>query len=110
MLSAFGEVDAAIERGDESLALSALIRAHSAIGTDQANLRVLLTKASSARSQMKDADKAESCDDLIRQISLQLGERLPERRTFREGMPVSTSNEIPGWEVSGYVGEARPRT
>jgi uncharacterized protein YbjQ (UPF0145 family) len=24
---------------------------------------------------------------------------------FRQGMPVSTSNDVPGWEVTGYIGE-----
>ena len=27
------------------------------------------------------------------------------RPRFRDGMPVSTANEIPGWQVTGYIGE-----
>jgi uncharacterized protein YbjQ (UPF0145 family) len=26
-------------------------------------------------------------------------------RTFRRGLPVSTSNEVPGWEITDYLGE-----
>ena len=28
-----------------------------------------------------------------------------ERRNLRSGMPVSTSNDLPGWEISDYLGE-----
>jgi len=28
-----------------------------------------------------------------------------ERRNLRSGMPVSTSNDLPGWEVTDYLGE-----
>jgi uncharacterized protein YbjQ (UPF0145 family) len=27
------------------------------------------------------------------------------RSPYRIGMPISTSNEIPGWEITGYIGE-----
>jgi uncharacterized protein YbjQ (UPF0145 family) len=30
---------------------------------------------------------------------------MPGRPRFREGIPVSTSNEVPGWEVTDYIGE-----
>jgi uncharacterized protein YbjQ (UPF0145 family) len=30
---------------------------------------------------------------------------MPARPRFRDGIPVSTSNEIPGWQVTEYIGE-----
>ena len=32
-------------------------------------------------------------------------QRFPVERVSREGMPVATSNEIPGYEITGYVRE-----
>jgi uncharacterized protein YbjQ (UPF0145 family) len=40
-------------------------------------------------------------EDLRRQASV----TTPIERSFRRGIPVSTSNEVPGWQVTDYLGE-----
>lgn len=53
----------------------------------------------------------EEAERLRHLSSVDWSEAAPARRraeaaaTFRRGMPVSTSNEVPGWEITGYVGE-----
>jgi uncharacterized protein YbjQ (UPF0145 family) len=43
--------------------------------------------------------------DPARSQRLQHEARAEIERTFRTGMPVSTANGVPGWEVTGYLGE-----
>jgi uncharacterized protein YbjQ (UPF0145 family) len=43
--------------------------------------------------------------DAARSEKLQREARSTIERAFRTGIPVSTSNEVPGWEITGYLGE-----
>ena len=55
--------------------------------------------------------RCESCGFVTQPWDAEAADRLQNppqiipRSPYRVGMPVSTSNEIPGWEVTGYIGE-----
>jgi uncharacterized protein YbjQ (UPF0145 family) len=65
------------------------------------------------RMGLKTASKrCESCgfvtsewDETKAEQLLNAGVPAAPHPTFRVGMPVSTANEVPGWEITGYVGE-----
>lgn len=92
--------------GDEKAAIRDLTGARAAIANDQELLPLLAAAARAVQPALRDPSCRTACERLLAAIARDLGEAAPRQsRTFREGIPVSTANEIPGWVIIDYVGE-----
>lgn len=91
------------------------IRALQSMGTaaDRADYEALTRIAGEIRDRTSKGRERTQCEGLIEHAekSIRLIDHPEERVTFtapspfRQGMPVSTSNDVPGWEVTEYIGE-----
>lgn len=94
---------------------SRAIRAFQGLGSaaDRTDYETLIMLAGKIREQTSKGRKRVQCDGLIAHAekSIRLIDHPEERVTvatpspFRQGLPVSTSNDVPGWEVTEYIGE-----
>lgn len=91
------------------------IRALQSLGTaaDRTDYETLTRLAGEIRDRTSKGRERVQCDGLITHAekSIRLIDHPEERVTvatpspFRQGLPVSTANEVPGWEVTEYIGE-----
>jgi Uncharacterized conserved protein len=99
------EAQALLSAGRYEPALSALVLAEASFAGNPAQLEELLERARSVRTNTDEAEVRAGCDVVIARVHTRLGLPIPTPRFFREGIPVVTSNEIPGFEIVDYVGE-----
>jgi uncharacterized protein YbjQ (UPF0145 family) len=100
-----------LSRGDFSRAIRALQTLGAA--ADRTDYKALIRLAREIREQTSKGRERVQCDGLIAHAekSIRFIDH-PEERVviaipspFRQGLPVSTSNDVPGWEITEYVGE-----
>jgi uncharacterized protein YbjQ (UPF0145 family) len=96
------------EQGDDSKALKELWRAH---GESPANAEALteILLLAEAISDQSEGRRARDADMLATATRNSLGNLArpiaPATPHYREGMPVTTANELPGYQITEYVGE-----
>jgi uncharacterized protein YbjQ (UPF0145 family) len=96
--------------GKTEAAVEALWTAEASVRGNRDELEVLLELARAVKvesvSKKVSREVATLIDSLQDSISnAQSMPTMPVRPRFREGIPVSTSNEVSGWEVTDHIGE-----
>jgi uncharacterized protein YbjQ (UPF0145 family) len=110
--------DAAIEEAERCVSagdFSKAIRALQSVGTSggRSDYEAVVRLASAIRARSSKAREQAQSEGLIAHAEraiwrLDHPEEAPSvvaPSPFRQGLPVSTSNDVPGWEVTDYVGE-----
>jgi uncharacterized protein YbjQ (UPF0145 family) len=72
-----------------------------------AEAKAIVQCASELRDQT-DGRLRKLADELLEYAQTKLAaaeQPKPQPSRFRQGIPVSTSNDVPGWEITGYLGE-----
>lgn len=101
---------ALLGEGKTESAVEALWSAEASVRGDPEELEILLALARAISAESVSKKVAREVATLIASLedsisNAQSTPTMPARPRFREGMPVSTSNEVPGWEVTDYIGE-----
>jgi uncharacterized protein YbjQ (UPF0145 family) len=97
-----------LEQGNHKKTLNELWTAEARARTDLEEARGLVDVADQLMQQSEGRVQREAKDlrakGQAKVVALSAPAAPPAPR-FRVGMPVSTSNEIPGWEITAYIGE-----